>query len=204
MFFDETISSSDYLEIARQAKGLPPDLHWMLEMDDFGIHERHVALLIDAAGWRQEAVRPCVFVEGRINQRGNLQMGWAGDGRMLVYDEDFVDRYIDAAQAPSSISDRSVGELLWLRDFSRLKAAAIHQQSSAATAILFGLQARIHQIYRLLADHLNFLGGMELAFGYDGRALSQVDLVPSIPETVLKAMISERGRRWRDRLKGRF
>ena len=93
----------------------------MLERDDYdcGLNKEHVAILIDPPNWstavRDENRKPRVFLDARINQKGNAEINWARGDHSILYDEDFLARYADSAQPYDSTPWRGVGELMWWR-----------------------------------------------------------------------------------------
>jgi len=111
--FDPSISSSDYLALARDrdragTSRLNEDLAQMLDDDyAYGLNQEHVDVLIYPANWsalvRQENRPPRVFINSRINQKGNAEINWASGDHDILYDEDFLARYADAARSTDSV-----------------------------------------------------------------------------------------------------
>ncbi|AZO24974.1 MULTISPECIES: hypothetical protein [unclassified Mesorhizobium] len=143
--FDPSISSSDYLALAceRQRAGtskLIEELAWMLDWDgyDCGLNREHVAILTDPPNWsaavRDENRKPRVFLDARINQKGNAEINWARGDHSILYDEDFLARYAASARSYDSVPSRGLGELMWWRGYEQLVSNVTIRKSSAATA----------------------------------------------------------------------
>ena len=88
MTFDRSISSAAYLAMARKqhqagTARLAEELAWMLEDKayDCGLNKEHVAMLLDSRNWsaavRNENRLARLFLDARINQKGNAEIGWA-------------------------------------------------------------------------------------------------------------------------------
>ncbi|UDL87271.1 hypothetical protein LGH82_18935 [Mesorhizobium sp. PAMC28654] len=175
--FDPTVSSADYLAIARKRHSagrskIYPDLKWMLvnAAFDFGIQPRHVDLLLDPLGWSELVIQqkrtPRVFLDARVNQSGNAEIVWARGDKGILYEEDFVRPYLHAAQSPSEGPGRGIGEVMWAKGFERLVANAAARQCPAATALLFGFAARLNELAAVIAEGVDLVGAMKLEFRY--------------------------------------
>ncbi|WP_095198577.1 hypothetical protein [Mesorhizobium carmichaelinearum] len=203
--FDRSISSSDYLATARDrhqdgTSRLNEDLAQMLE-DDYacGLNQEHVDVLIYPANWsplvRQENRPPRVFLNARINQKGNAEINWARGDHDILYDEDFLARYADAAQSAHSVPWRGIGELMWWKGFELLVSNVIIRRSPVATALLYAHAASLNELASVLTQHLNLVGATTLNFTYQDGEITAADFVPTIPSDRLREMIQERGRR---------
>lgn len=136
--FDPSISSSDYLALARArhragTSRLNEDLAWMLD-DDYtcGLNQEHVDVLIYPANWssavRYENRKPRAYLHARVNQKGNAEINWARGDHEVVYDEDFLARYVSAAQSAGSVPWRGIGELMWWKGFEAPGQQCNHPQ----------------------------------------------------------------------------
>ncbi|TGQ67328.1 hypothetical protein EN829_023435 [Mesorhizobium sp. M00.F.Ca.ET.186.01.1.1] len=203
--FDPCISSSGYLTLARErdragTSKLNEDLSQMLD-DDYacGLTQEHIDVLIYPANWsavaRHEHRPPRVFLNSRINQKGNAEIGWARGELDLLYPEDFLTRYVVAAQSAGSVPWRGIGELMWWKGFELLVSNAIIHRSPVATALLYAHAASLNELASVLAQHVNLVGAMALKFTYQDGEITSADFVPTIPPDRLREMIQERGRR---------
>ncbi|MER9403395.1 hypothetical protein NKI36_04950 [Mesorhizobium caraganae] len=204
--FDPSMSSSDYLVLARERHRsgtfrLNDELAWMLDDDDYacGLNQEHVDVLIYPANWsalvRQENRSVRVFLNSRINQKGNAEINWARGDHDILYDEDFLARYADAAQSADSVPWRGIGELMWWKGFELLVSDAIIRRSPVATALLYAHAASLNELGSVLAQHVKLVGAMALNFTYQDGEITSADFVPTIPPDRLREMIQERGRR---------
>ncbi|ESX32822.1 MULTISPECIES: hypothetical protein [unclassified Mesorhizobium] len=209
--FDPSISSSDYLALARErhrarTSRLKEELAWMLDDEtyDCGLNKEHVAILIDPPNWnavvRDEDRKPRVFLHAQINQKGNAQISWARGELDILYDEDFLKRYVDAARAADSGPWRGLGELMWWRGYELLVGDVTRHKSPAATALLYAHAARLNDVASYLAKHVTLVGAMGLSFTYQDGEVNSADFVPTISHDQLQEMIKERGRRTTARL----
>lgn len=203
--FDPSISSSDYLGLARErhragASRLNEDLAQMLD-DDYacGLNQEHVDVLIYPANWsaavRSESRKPRVFLHARVNQKRNAEINWARGDHDIVYDEDFLARYAAAAQSADSVPWRGIGELMWWKGYELLVSNAIIRRSPVATALLYAHAASLNELASVLAQHVNLAGAMALAFTYQDGEITSADFVPTIPPDRLRDLIQERRQR---------
>ncbi|MES0177918.1 hypothetical protein NKJ86_04870 [Mesorhizobium sp. M0025] len=203
--FDPSVSSSDYLVLARDrnwagTSRLNEELSQMLD-DDYacGLNEEHVDVLIYPANWsavvRQENRRPRLFLNSRINQKGNAEISWSRGEMDILYDEDFLAKYVSAAQSAASVTGRGIGELMWWKGFELLVRNAIIRRSPVATALLYAHAASLNELASVLAQHVNLVGATALKFTYQDAELTAADFVPTIPPDRLREIIQERGRR---------
>ncbi|MCQ8870339.1 hypothetical protein NP945_00695 [Mesorhizobium sp. LMG17149] len=203
--FDPFISSSDYLALARDrdrtgTSRLHEDLSQMLDNDyACGLNQEHVDVLIYPANWssavRDENRKPRAYLHARVNQKGNAEVNWARGDHEVVYEEDFLARYVSAAQSAASVTGRGIGELMWWKGFELLVSNAIIRRSPVATALLYAHAASLNELASVLAQHVNLVGATALKFTYQDAEISSADFVPTIPSDRLREMIQERGRR---------
>ncbi|TIW23200.1 MAG: hypothetical protein E5V65_01805 [Mesorhizobium sp.] len=209
--FDPTISSADYLALARDrhrgTSRLNEELAWMLDDEtyDCGLNKEHVAILIDPPNWsaavRDENRKARVYLQAQINQKGNAQISWARGELDILYDEDFLKRYVDAARSADSVPWRGLGELMWWRGYELLLGDVILHKSPAATALLYAHAASLNELASYLAQHVNVVGAMTVNFTYQDDEVTSADFAPTVPSDQLQEMIRERGRRTTARLR---
>ncbi|RWO42813.1 MAG: hypothetical protein EOS11_14580 [Mesorhizobium sp.] len=210
--FDPSISSSDYLALARKrhrtgTSRLSEELAWMLgdAAYDCGLNKEHVDILIDPVNWsaavRDENRKPRVFLHARINQKGNAEINWARGDFEILYDEDFLARYAVAARSSHSVPWRGLGELMWWRGYELLVNEVTIHKSPTAAALLYAHAARLKELASFLARHVNLVGAMELNFTYRDGEVTAADFVPTIPPDRLQELIQERERRTAARLR---
>ncbi|MER8483576.1 hypothetical protein [Mesorhizobium sp. M1322] len=210
--FDLSISSSHYLALARERhrtgiSRLSEELARMLDdaAYDCGLNKEHVDILIDPSNWsaavRDENKKPRVFLDSRVNQRGNAEINWAGGDFDILYDEDFLTRYANSARSSHSVPWRGLGELMWWRGYELLVGDVILRRSPAATALLYAHAARLKELASFLARHVNLVGAMALNFTYRDGEVTAADFVPTIPPDRLQELIQERERRTAARLR---
>lgn len=204
--FDPTISSSEYLARARElhqagTTSLREELTWMLADDEYvcGLNQEHVDVLIYSANWsgavRDENRKPRVFLHATINQKGNAETNFARGDLDILYEEDFLTSYANAAQSASSVPWRGIGELMWWKGYGLLVSNAIVRRSPVATALLYAHAASLNELASVLAQHVNLVGAMALKFTYQDGQITSADFVPTIPADRLQEMIKERGQR---------
>lgn len=204
--FDPSISSSDYLALARKRHraGSPKlfeELSWMLDYDayDCGLDKKHVAILLEPLSWsaavRDENRWPRVFLDARVNQKGNAEINWARGDRNILYDEDFLARYVASARSYDSVPWRGFGELMLWRGYELLVNNVTIRKSSAAAALLYAHAARLNELSSFLAQHVTLVGSVALNFTYQEGQLTAAEFVPTIPADLLQEMIRERGQR---------
>ncbi|MDX8501951.1 hypothetical protein RFM99_26500 [Mesorhizobium sp. VK4C] len=204
--FDPSISSADYLALARHqhqtgTSRLNEELAWMLDDEtyDCGLNKEHVEVLIYPHNWsaavRDEDRKPRVFLHAQVNQKGNAQISWARGELDILYDEDFLKRYADAARSADSVPWRGLGELMWWRGFELLLGDVTLHKSPAATALLYAHAASLNELASYLARNVSLVGAMTLNFTYQDGEVTSVDFVPTIPQDQLQEMINERGQR---------
>ncbi|BCH07369.1 hypothetical protein MesoLj131c_16270 [Mesorhizobium sp. 131-3-5] len=203
--FEPSIPSSDYLALARERQRaetstLNEELAQMLDDDyAFGLNQEHVDVLIYPANWstavRSESRRPRVFLHARINQKRNAEINWARGDHDIVYDEDFLARYVNAAQSADSVPWRGIGELMWWKGYELLVSNAIIRKSPVAIALLYAHAAALNSLASVLAQHVNLVGAMALKFTYQDGEIISADFVPTIPADRFQEMIKERGQR---------
>lgn len=204
--FDPAIPSSDYLASARERHQagtytLNQELTWMLDDETYhcGLNKEHVAMLIDPLGWsaavRDENRKPRVFLHARVNQRGNAEINWGRGDLDLLYEEDFLASYANAAQSSSSVPWRGIGELMWWKDYELLVSNAIVRRSPVATALMYAHAASLNELASVLAQQVNLVGAMALCFTYQDGELTSADFVPTIPHDKLQEAIKERRHR---------
>ncbi|MER9868759.1 hypothetical protein NKJ35_16455 [Mesorhizobium sp. M0136] len=210
--FDPTVSSADYLAIARKRhKGgrskLYSELNWMLVSTsfDFGVNARNVGLLLDPLGWSklvtQQKRTPRVFLDARVNQSGNAEIVWARGDKGIVYEEDFLPAYLYAALSPNEGPGRGIGELIWVKDYERLVDNVASRQCPTATALLFGFAARLNELAAVIANGVGLVGAMKMEFRYSSRGnLTSVEFVPSVSFDRLQALREEGREQRRPRL----
>lgn len=210
--FDPSISSSDYLALARErhlagTSKLIEELSWMLDYDayDCGLDKKHVAILLDPLNWsaavRNENRRPRVFLDARVNQKGNAEINSARGDHEILFDEDFVARYAASARSYDSVPWRGLGELMWWKGYELLVSNVIIRKSPAAAALLYAHAARLAELSSFLAQHVTLVGSVALNFTYQEGQLTAADFVPTIPADRLQEMIKERGQRTAVRLR---
>lgn len=209
--FDPSIPSSEYLAMAREHHAgtarLSEELAWMLEDEtyDCGLNNEHVAILADPRNWspavRNANNRVRVFLDARINQKGNAVIGWAGGDHDIFYEQDFVARYAVAAQRHDAVPWRSLGELMWWKGYEMMASLATLRQSRLATVLLYAHAARLNDLAAHLAQHVTLVGAVKLHFTYDQDRLSSVDFVPTTPPERLREVTQERRQRTGQRLR---
>lgn len=203
--FDSSILSSDYLALARDRHRAGPsrlneDLAWMLD-DDYtcGLNQEHVDVLIYPANWssavRDENRKPRAYLHATVNQKGNAEVNWARGDHEVVYETDFLARYVSAAQSAASVTGRGIGELMWWKGFELLVSNTIIRRSPVATALLYAHAASLNELASVLAQHVNLVGAMALKFTYQDGEITSADFESTIPPDRLREMIQERGRR---------
>lgn len=147
----------------------------MLDNDDYdcGVDKEHVTILLDPRNWsavvRNENRKSRVFLDARVNQKGNAEINWARGDFDILYDEDFLTRYADSARSYDSVPWRGLGELMWWRGYELLVSNVIVRQSPAATALLYAHAARVNELASLLTEHLALVGAVALNFVYLDR-----------------------------------
>ncbi|MDX8440286.1 hypothetical protein [Mesorhizobium australafricanum] len=204
--FDLSISSADYLALARRhhragTSRLTEELAWMLDDEtyDCGLNKEHVAILVDSRNWsaavRNENRLARVFLDARINQKGNAEIGWAMGDHDILYDEDFLARYVNAARTHDTVPWRSLGELMWWKGYEMMASLATLRQSPSATVLLYAHAARLNDLAAHLAQHVTLVAAVKLHFTYDQDRLSSVNFVPNIPPERLREMTQDRRRR---------
>ncbi|RUU58239.1 hypothetical protein [Mesorhizobium sp. M2C.T.Ca.TU.002.02.1.1] len=210
--FDPIISSSKYLAVARERHRagtirLREELAWMLDDEayDCGLNREHVYVLTNPLNW-SAAVRNAnrkarVFLDARINQRGNAEIGWTRGDHEILYDEDFLAGYAEAAQRHDAVPWRSLGELMWWKGYEMMASHAILRQSPSATALLYAHAARLNDLATYLARHVTLVGAVTINFTYDEGHLSSVDFVPTIPPERMQEITRERRRRTGERMR---
>lgn len=211
--FDPSISSSDYLALARKHHHagtikLDEELAWMLDRDDYdcGLNAEHVTILIDPSNWspsvRDENRKPRVFLDARVNQKGNAEINWARGDRNILYDEDFLTRYADSARSYDSTPWRGLGELMWWKGYWLLFTDITIRRSPAAAALLYAHAARLNELASFLARHVTLVGAVKLNFTYDdGGGITSAEFLPTISMHRLQEMKQERGGRTDARLR---
>lgn len=210
--FDLSVSSSHYLALARERhragkSKVVDELVWMLDDEayDCGLNKEHVLILIDPANWsaavRDENRQPRVFLDSRINQKGNVEINWGRGDHDILYDEDFLARYAVSARSYDSVPWRGLGELMWWKGYELLVSNVIIRKSSAAAALLYAHAARLKELASFLARHVNLVGAMALNFTYRDGEVTAADFVPTIPPDRLQELIQERGQRTIARLR---
>ncbi|CDX45636.1 hypothetical protein MPLA_770075 [Mesorhizobium sp. ORS 3359] len=204
--FDPAIPSSDYLALARERHRagtytLNQELTWMLDDEtyDCGLNKEHVAMLIDPLGWsaavRKEKRRPRVYLHGRVNQKGNAEINFARGDLDVLYVEDFVTSYVNAAQTADSVPWRGIGELMWWKGYDLLVSDVIIRKSPIATALLYAHAVRLNDLGSYLAKHVTLVGATALSFTYQEGQLTSADFVPTMPHDQLQEVIKERRQR---------
>lgn len=175
------------------------------ETYDCGLNKEHVEVLIYPHNWsaavRDEDRKPRVFLHAQVNQKGNAQIGWARGQLEILYDEDFLKRYADAARSANSVPWRGLGELMWWRGYEMLLGDVTLHRSPAATALLYAHAASLNELASYLARHVSLVGAMAVNFTYQDGAVTSADFVPTIPHDQLQEIINERGRRTTARLR---
>ncbi|TGU24177.1 hypothetical protein EN792_004260 [Mesorhizobium sp. M00.F.Ca.ET.149.01.1.1] len=175
------------------------------ETYDCGLNKEHVEILIDPRNWsagvRDENRKARVYLRTQVNQKGNAQIGWAKGEPEVLYDEDFLKRYVGAARSADSVPWRGLGELMWWRGYELLLGDVTLHQSPAATALLYAHAASLNQLAWYLARHVSLVGAMAVNFTYQDGAVTSADFAPTIPHDLLQEMINERGRRTTARLR---
>ncbi|TIO28989.1 hypothetical protein [Mesorhizobium sp.] len=209
--FDPSISSADYLAIARKRhiagrSNIFPELKWMMDNAafDFGVQPRHVDLLLDPLGWSelvgQQKRQARVFLDARVNQSGNAEIGWARGEKGILYEEDFVRPYLHAAQSPNEGPGRGIGEVMWIDGYRTLVDNVICRRCPAATALLFGFAARLKELTGLIHGGVNLVGSVMMDFSYQGGHVTSVDLIPTVSSDRLQELIEEGREQRRPRL----
>ncbi|MER8692930.1 hypothetical protein NKI77_10100 [Mesorhizobium opportunistum] len=169
--------------------------------DDYacGLNQEHVDVLIYPANWspavRDENRKPRAYLHARVNQKGNAEINWGRGDHNIVFHEDFLTRYVVAAQSAGSVPWRGIGELMWWKGFELLVSNAIIRRSPVAIALLYAHAASLNELASVLAQHVNLVGATALKFTYQDAEISSADFVPTIPPDRLREMIQERGRR---------
>ncbi|TPL43231.1 hypothetical protein [Mesorhizobium sp. B2-4-6] len=169
--------------------------------DDYacGLNQENVDVLIYPANWsiavRDENRKPRVFLHARVNQKGNAEINWARGDHDIIYEEDFLARYVNAAQSAYSVPWRGVGELMWWKDYELLVSNAIVRRSPVATALLYAHAASLKELAFVLAQHVNLVGVMALSFTYQDGEITSADFMPTLPDDQLQEMIQERRKR---------
>ncbi|MER9397501.1 hypothetical protein NKI46_05095 [Mesorhizobium sp. M0615] len=210
--FDPSISSSDYLALARErhragTSRLNKELAWMLDDEayDCGINKEHVDILVYPANWSaavcDENRKPRVFLHARVNQKGNAEINWARGELGSLYDEDFLKRYVDSARSAGSVPWRGLGELMWWRGYELLASNVTIHKSTVATALLYAHAASLNELTSYLDQHVTLVGAMALSFTYRDGEVTSADFLPTIPHDQLQEMVTERGRRTTARLR---
>ncbi|ESZ61966.1 hypothetical protein [Mesorhizobium sp. L103C131B0] len=209
--FDPTTPSSKYLAMARErhtgTARLSGELAWMLEDEtyDCGLNREHVAILVDQRNWsgavRNANGKARVFLDARTNQKGNAEIGWVRGDHDILYDEDFLVRYVNAARTHDAVPWRSLGELMWWKGYEMMASLATFRQSPLATVLLYAHAARLNDLAAHLAQHVTLVGAVKLHFTYDQDHLSSVEFVPTIPPERLREMTQERRHRTGQRLR---
>lgn len=175
------------------------------EAYDCGLNKEHVAILVDSRNWsvavRNENRKPRAFLDVRINQKGNAEIGWARGDHEIVFDEDFLARYVDAARTYGAVPWRSLGELMWWKGYATMASSAVLRQSPSAIALLYAHAARLNDLAAQLAQHVTLVGAVKLQFTYDQDRLSSVDFVPTVPPERLQEITQDRRRRTEARLR---
>lgn len=136
-----------------------------------------------------------MFLDARINQKGNAEIGWARGDHDILYDEDFLARYVDAARTHDAVPWRSLGELMWWKGYEMMASLATLRQSPSATALLYAHAARLNDLATHLAEHVTLVGAVTLHFTYNHDRLSSVDFVPTITSEHLQEIAQDRRRR---------
>lgn len=190
--FDNSLSSVDYLNLARTAvkRGkarLRSDLMWMVEAQwfDFGVNAPQLENLFNTDNWsavvKEGSRTPRVFLGAHRNQRGSAQVYWAGRSFEPVYREDFQLMFAGPAmQQTSDGPGRPSGELMWLPGFDSLFAIAVWQRCPAATALLFGFAARLNELASQIAQRMTLVGRMTLSFSYSEGGIEKAEFVEDI------------------------
>jgi hypothetical protein len=166
----------------------------MLKWDDFdfGVHRSHVDQLSDPDSWNASVVRdgrkPRVFIDAHVNQSENVEIRSIGGRYKIYFDDDFTWAFLNEATVGHYGPHRSVGEIMWMRNFSYVRYLAIHQKSSVAKALLFGFKARLDELIREISAHMNVVGAMELQFRFQGKNVDGVAFVPNISNDQIREL----------------
>lgn len=197
--YDPTLSSSDYLNLARKRarrdKAMSEQVRWMLLWDDFdfGIHSYHVQRLLDPNNWSMRVVdagrRPRVFIEAYWNRRGNIEVRSIGGWEYGIYfDNDFTKQFLNEATLDHQGYHRCLGELMWIRGFSKLVGEASRRKSPVAKTVLFGFKARLDELIAEISEKVDVVGYMSMTFLWKRNRISRVEFRPNISRDEIRAI----------------
>lgn len=188
--YDPTISSSTYHALARKRARyhkVPQYLEWMLDWNDFdfGVHREHVDQLLDSNSWNASVIsegrKPRVFLDAYVNQKGNVEIRGIGGRYRFYFEDDWHWHFLSEATACHYGPHRSLGEIMWMRDFNWLYGSVIGQRNPVAKALLFGFKARLDELIREISARIEVVGAMPMQFSYVGKNVTEIDFVPNIP-----------------------
>ena len=130
----------------------------MLDDDDYacGLNREHVDVLINPANWnstvRDEKRKPRVFLQARVNQKGNAEINFGRGDYDVLYSEDFLASYAAAAHSASSGPWRGIGELMWWKGYELLVSSVTIHKSPVAIPLLYAHAASLNELAAVLAQ----------------------------------------------------
>lgn len=198
--FDPALSSADYLALARSfplPTKFPIEFRWILDSEvvDFGVHRGHVDQLLDRRNWSATVVRdgrkPRVFIDAYVNRSNNLEIRSVGGCQKIYFEDDFTRPFLREATSGHYGVHRSVGEIMWIKDFGGLQWIAIHRNSPVAKALLFGFKARLDEVIAEISAEMDVVGAMPMQFRYEGENLVDVEFEPTVSKERIRALQEE-------------
>jgi hypothetical protein len=195
--YDPTISSSAYHALARKRARyhkVPQYLEWMLDWDDFGfgVHKDHVDQLLDPDSWSasvtEDGRKPRVFLDAYVNQKGNVEIRSIGGHYRIYFEDDWHWHFLSETTAGHYGPHRSLGEVMWMRDFDRLYGSVIRNRNPVAKALLFGFKARLDELIRDISARIEVVGAMPMQISYGGKNVTEIDFAPTISNEQIGAL----------------
>lgn len=131
--------------------------------------------------------KPRIYLDARINARGNLSVTWWGGDRGVECTEDFNLRV--ALHPPSYYGGRPPEEVIWVDGYRALVDRMLHNQNTVAKALLFAVKALIAEVADTLSEKFDVVGRADLAIAYTWKRVSAIDIVALGDEARIAAIV---------------
>ncbi|MDQ6438171.1 hypothetical protein RB623_29305 [Mesorhizobium sp. LHD-90] len=201
--YDPSLTSADYLAIARKRLAYKANrfepygsrLDWSDRLE-FWLQDRVFQHLLTADVASELAVsenrKPRIFLDARINVRGNLEVTWWGGTRGVECTEDFNLRV--ALHPPAYYGDQPPAQVIWVEGYRTLVDRVLHHHNPVAKALVFGVKALIAEVADALSTKFDVIGRADLVIGYTWKRVNAIDIVSIGDEAKIKAIVDEEQR----------